>query len=260
MSFSVEVESGNSVKLLTAGKYCDKNIVVTATGGGDTDAAYQQGFDAGKKEQYDMFWYLYQQAGSRTNYEGAFAGHGWTTSTFKPKYNIVPTDSFYMAFRKTSITDLYDSLQKAGVRMDISAVNNMQYAFYNSWLERICELDCSSVNNASVFNQCFASCTKLVTIDKLKLATTSGTFSSVFDNTPMLENIVIEGEINRNGLNFKSSTKLTHDSLMSIIGALADYSKDTSGTSWTLTLGATNLAKLTDAEKAIATEKGWSLV
>ena len=31
------------------------------------------------------------------------------------------------------------------------------------------------------------------------------------------------------------------------------------GTVWTVTLGTTNLAKLTDAEKAIATQKGWTL-
>lgn len=33
MSINIEVEGGTSVKLLTAGKYCDKDIVVTANGG-----------------------------------------------------------------------------------------------------------------------------------------------------------------------------------------------------------------------------------
>jgi hypothetical protein len=44
---------------------------------------------------------------------------------------------------------------------------------------------------------------------------------------------------------------------MNVINILKDYSG--SGTTYTLTLGSTNLAKLTDAEKAIATEKGWTL-
>lgn len=36
--FNIEVEGGKSVRLPTAGKYCDRNIVVTATGGGgDSD-------------------------------------------------------------------------------------------------------------------------------------------------------------------------------------------------------------------------------
>lgn len=262
MSFSIEVESGKTVKLSTAGKYCDRDILITATGGtgGDTEAAYKQGVADGKKAQYENFWYMYQHDGGRTNYEGAFAGRGWADYIFKPKYDIVPEGSLYMCFRKSAITDLVAALAAQNVILDISAVNNMQYVFYNSEITHIGALDCSGVANASVFNNCFASCTKLVTIDKLKLATTSGTFSSVFDNTPMLENITIEGEINRNGLNFSSSAKLTHDSIMSIINALTDYSEDTSGTSWVLTLGETNLSKLTDIEKALATEKGWSLV
>ena len=257
--FNIEVAGGNSVRLPTAGKYCDRDILVTATGG-DTDAAYQQGFADGKKYHNDAFWYLYQIGGARTNYENAFAGMGWTDNLFKPQYDIKPEGNLYMCFRKSGITDLVAALEKQGVVFDVSAVTNMTYAFYNSGITHIGVLDCSNVTNASNFSNCFISCTKLVTIDKIKLATTSGTFTNVFDNTPMLENITFEGEINRNGLSFGSSTKLTHASLMSIVGALADYSEDTSGTSWVLTLGTANLEKLSDAEKAIATEKGWTLV
>lgn len=36
MSWNIEVEGGTSVRLPTAGKYCDRDIVVTATGGGIT--------------------------------------------------------------------------------------------------------------------------------------------------------------------------------------------------------------------------------
>jgi len=32
--FNIEVAGGSSVRLLTAGKYCDRDIIVTATGGG----------------------------------------------------------------------------------------------------------------------------------------------------------------------------------------------------------------------------------
>ena len=34
MSFNIIVEGGSSVRLPTAGKYCDRDIVITATGGG----------------------------------------------------------------------------------------------------------------------------------------------------------------------------------------------------------------------------------
>lgn len=34
MSFNIEIESGSSVRLPTSGKYCDRDIIITATGGG----------------------------------------------------------------------------------------------------------------------------------------------------------------------------------------------------------------------------------
>ena len=34
MTHNITVESGKSIRLLTSGKYCDRDIIVTATGGG----------------------------------------------------------------------------------------------------------------------------------------------------------------------------------------------------------------------------------
>lgn len=48
---------------------------------------------------------------------------------------------------------------------------------------------------------------------------------------------------------------LTHDSIMNVINKAAGISPN----SQTLTFGSANLAKLTDAEKGIATSKGWTL-
>lgn len=55
-------------------------------------------------------------------------------------------------------------------------------------------------------------------------------------------------------VSFSDCHNLTHDSLMVIINGL-----QTVTTTQKLTLGATNLAKLTDEEKQIATDKGWTL-
>ena len=48
--------------------------------------------------------------------------------------------------------------------------------------------------------------------------------------------------------------KLTHDSLMNVINSI-----QTVTTPETLTLGGVNLAKLSDEEKKVATDKGWTL-
>ena len=55
-------------------------------------------------------------------------------------------------------------------------------------------------------------------------------------------------------IDFSSCTNLTHDSLMSIINNLTTKTSTTK-----LTLGATNLAKLSDEEIAIAVNRGWTL-
>ena len=48
--------------------------------------------------------------------------------------------------------------------------------------------------------------------------------------------------------------QLTHDSLMVFINGLQTVTNTQK-----LTLGSTNLAKLTEADKKIATDKGWTL-
>ena len=62
---------------------------------------------------------------------------------------------------------------------------------------------------------------------------------------------------NRNNAYGSRKHLLSRDSLLSIINILKDYS-DT-GTSQTLTIGETALARLTDDDISIATNKGWTL-
>ena len=56
--------------------------------------------------------------------------------------------------------------------------------------------------------------------------------------------------------NISNSTLLSSSELVKIFNNLADL---TNSSSQTLTLGTTLLAKLTDEEKAIATNKNWTL-
>ena len=71
-----------------------------------------------------------------------------------------------------------------------------------------------------------------------------------------LTNVTLNGTLNCNRLSFSSSSKLTVDSLMNIINALVDR---TGQNNYTIYLGSTNLAKLTDEQKAVATNKNWIL-
>ena len=53
MSHNITVEGGTSVRLPTAGKYCDRDIIVTATGGGGTDTTIKDFVEGNQLEIND---------------------------------------------------------------------------------------------------------------------------------------------------------------------------------------------------------------
>ena len=54
MTHNITVEGGTSARLPTAGKYCDRDIVVTATGGDYADG-YETGYGNGKTDGLTEF-------------------------------------------------------------------------------------------------------------------------------------------------------------------------------------------------------------
>lgn len=100
---------------------------------------------------------------------------------------------------------------------------------------------------AYMFNGC-SSLTSVPSFDTSKV----NYMGSVFYNCSSLETIhMINIGVN---LDISSSTKFTREALLEIIGNL----KTVTSTK-TLKMGTTNLAKLTEEDKAIATNKGWTL-
>ena len=157
-----------------------------------------------------------------------------------------------------------------------TAINNMFYYAVN--LVNLPNFDFSSVRGATYS---FASCSKLVDVTNI----TFGPFTTaqyLFNNCYALEkvpalnfgNVASQGAMNNvfqncsklthfGGLqnvkfsySLSSSPLLTHDSLINCINGLTDL---TGETAQTLTLGDTNLAKLTEQEIALATAKNWIL-
>ena len=211
----------------------------------------QKVFEAGEKSEYDRFWDAYVK--DRTYLTYAFAGYGWTSETFKPKYDIRPKGNGGMNLFNSSriAVDLVEHLNKCGVVLDLSKTDNVMYAFQDTRFTRIGEINLSSVTVNSAANGMCTSSKTLVTIDKIVLPPNRLNFTSAFDGCTSLQNVTFEGTIRYN-LSV-SACPLTHDSLMSIINALGD------GLSYTLTIGATNLAKLSEEEQDIVIQKGWTL-
>ncbi len=176
-------------------------------------------YEAGKRAERDAFWETFQNGGEPANYRYAFIYDRFTDETYNPKYPII-------------------------CNTDSSAA---QYMFYS------CNLTSTKVeivlgNNAAY---CFRGASELETIPLLTVKETT-TFDNAFTGCSALKNLTISGTIGQN-IDL-SPCPLTHDSLMNVIEHLGTVSA-----AMTLTLGTANLAKLTDAEKAKATRKGWSL-
>ena len=131
-----------------------------------------------------------------------------------------------------------------------NSFNNMFY--YCSNLTTIPQLDTSSGTN---FSSMFSYCRALTSISLLNMSSmTSIAWSSMFQNCTALENVTFEGTIPVRGnmTVFSSCPNLTVESLMSFINALTNMS---SSSTYTITIGSTNLAKLTEEQIQIATDK-----
>lgn len=215
-------------------------------------------YDAGRTDEWNAFWDEYQDYGNRRNYDRAFANN-WKDSIFRPKYDIRATATTQVFQHNNQITNLKKLLQDANVTFDTSNTNGCMQMFQGcSQLTNVPTINISGVTKLNT-GYMFQTCTKLIEIEKLIVDENTGYGTMMFYLCTQLVTLIFEGVIGENGLDIHWSNQLSHESLMSIINCLKDYSQDTSGTQWIVTIGATNLAKLTSEEKAIATQKGWTL-
>jgi hypothetical protein len=215
---------------------------------------WNNGYEAGRKAEHDQFWDAIQNNGKRTGYSCAFAS--WGAEYIRPKYKIIATgknDGAQMFNNCENLkkveADYFDFSQKP------TGTNNDSGFYYTFYLcRKLEEVEDIGLSPQYTYHTTFGSCENLHTIAKIRIDENTR-FTDTFYRCAKLQSITIEGTLGQNGFNV-SACPLTHDSLMSIINALKTF---TDGTTKTVTLGATNIAKLTDAEKAIATQKGWTL-
>ena len=191
-------------------------------------------YEAGKKSEYDKFWDSFQDYGNRVSYAYGFVG--WTLETFKPKYDIRPSN-YSNLFLNTNIpVDLPAYLEEIGIELDLAgatASDSATNVFRGSKFTRVGEIPTTMSNNVNSI--CWGA-SNLVTIDKLILKDDGTQTFAVnnFNSCNKLENLIIEGTIGNNNFNVQWSTKLTAASLLSILTALSKDSTLASGKSITL--------------------------
>lgn len=103
--------------------------------------------------------------------------------------------------------------------------------------------------------QSFSSCFNLKSVNIPNSVKTIA--PQVFYNTPNIADTILENNFDADKLNLSYSTKYSRETIVSWLTALKDR---TGETSYTLTIGNTNLKKLTNEDIAIANNKNWTIV
>ncbi len=134
-------------------------------------------------------------------------------------------------------------------KLDTSNVTHMGSMFYScKKLITIPELNTSNVTRMDgMFNNCY----DLVSVPKLDTSNVTD-MSGMFRLCSSLKSILMTGM--KVAFDISASTQFDRTDLVTILNNLATVTSST-----TLTMGSTNLAKLTATDKAIATNKGWTL-
>ena len=222
-------------------------------------AGYDDGYKVGEDNAIAEMWEGIQNGGKRTYYACAFRNQYFTKKTFKPKYDIVPVGVCNLVFYYIEADEPFDFVeieQECGIKIDTSKATNLEsFAQVTDAILRFNVIDLSSANNTygMLWN-----CNNLKRVEKVISSEKTSYLAHAF-RAPNLEHCLFEGIIAQNGFSVQYCTKLDKESLLSILDCLKDYAYDTSGTVWKVTLGSTNLDKLSAEEKAIATNKGWVL-
>ena len=141
------------------------------------------------------------------------------------------------------------SLKNLNIPNSVTSIGGEAFRFCRSLTDVTISNSVTTINY-SAFNGC-ASLTDIIIPSSVILL-----YERAFASCSKLTNVTLGNNFNCNNLDLSASTMYSVDTLVAMLTALADR---TGQTAYTLTLGATNLAKLSDAQKAIATDKNWTL-
>ena len=251
--------------------FADK-INAIQTGGG-SDSSLRAYFEAGGKCSYSTaksldnvinyadtanvsdFSHFFEECTNLTlspNISTASA-NGSMKSMFYNCYNLTKSPSNLNTSNITNMRQMFDYCGKLTEVsfMDTSNVTDMGEMFvYCSALTTIPKFDTSKVTTMFYM---FNSCKNISIIPELDVSNCED-FSYMFDHCPNITEIHMKGM--RVPIDISGSTKFTREALVEI---LTNFGEPKYSYAKTITIGSTNLAKLTDEDKAIATNKGWNL-
>ena len=205
----------------------------------DIDKIYEAGYNKAEKQNYLYYAYTCDSL----FYKAVFPENSDIVIRFKKAptgYNL-----FMGSTQNTKTVTLISEDNSNNIKFDQSFRSNTSIEILD-----LTEFNCSF----SSINYCFLGASNIREIKgELDFSNCTGA-SQWTGGASNLQELRIKPNSIQIEISVTQATKLSHDSLMSILNGLAVI--ETTKTLW---LGTTNLNKLTDEEKAIATEKGWSL-
>ena len=166
------------------------------------------------------------------------------------KYDTSKVTNFNGAFYQCT------SLLKSPDINTTSAIDMGDMFYYCPSLKIVSSLNTSNATNISGM---FTSCSSLMSVPLLDCSNVTSIYN-VFGYSDIKTLTDLGGFKNiKVNFNIQRAPNLTVQSLMNVINNLYDFRANGESTTRTLQLGTTNLNKLTDEQKAVATNKGWSL-
>ena len=132
---------------------------------------------------------------------------------------------------------------------DTENVTSMENMFY--MCDNLTHIPTFNTSNVKKMYRMFGNCSKLTTIPALDVSNVTD-LSYAFTNCSQLKSILMTGI--KVSFDIHWSTMFERSDLLIILNNLEPVTA-----TQTLKMGATNLAKLTEEDKAIATNKGWTL-
>ena len=132
----------------------------------------------------------------------------------------------------------------------IKSAKELFYDYKGTSVDNLIAYDDTS--NVTTMVSMFNSCSNLTTIPQLDTSNVIDMYN-IFSSCSRLTEIHMTGM--KVSFDVSASTKFTREALVEIINNCATVTS-----TQTLKMGSTNLAKLTEEDKQIATNKGWKLV
>lgn len=206
----------------------------------------QKVYDAGKSKILKAFTNNY----TRTNLGSAFLDTDFSNIVFEKTINVKSGTYIFQNYKGEIIPS----------NMDFANWGEANAQWLCRWASKLKVFPDMNIQIKTRYNGSWQGCKALETIEMIRCDENTD-FDSTFAGCYALKYVTFEGVIGQN-ISFDASSHLTKETLLNnggdgVFGKLKDYNG--TGETRTITLHADTKALLTDAEKAIATQKGWTI-